>query len=56
MIVADSVIVRPSISITGSSPDGTFAMNSAGFGLPGTQQQLACVGITVTSVEAHVIW
>ena len=33
MMVADSVIVRPSISITGSSPDGTFATNSAGLDL-----------------------
>ncbi len=38
MMVADSVIVRPSISITGSSPDGTLATNSAGLDLPTAHQ------------------
>jgi len=38
MMVADSVIVRPSISITGSSPDGTWATNSAGLDLPISNQ------------------
>ena len=49
MMVADSVIVRPSISMTGSSPDGTFATNSAGldlqFGRPAAQMRsLLCKG------------